>query len=76
MTRTENQILTTFQQMNSKDRQTALCLAVLVVTYPDFWDVMMAATPSGKTAPPWEITERLVAEWMAKGGALCGQETN
>lgn len=34
MTQTETDILTTFQQMNSKDRQTALYLAVLVITYP------------------------------------------
>ena len=72
MTQTETDILTTFQPMNSKDRQTALCLAVLVVTYPDFWDVMMAATPAGEKAQPWEVTERLVSEWMAKEGALCG----
>ncbi len=73
MTQTETQILTTFQQMNSKDRQTALYLAVLVVTYPEFWDVVMEVTPAGEKTPPWEVTERLVAEWMAKEGVLCGQ---
>lgn len=72
MTELETRILTLVQKLNRKDKQTAMNMIQLMIYCPDFSDAMRAATPAGAIAPPWEVTERLVSEWMAKEGVLCG----
>lgn len=73
MTELDSQALAIFRTLSKKDKQTAVNLAMLVVRYPDFSEAIKAATPTGAIAPPWEVTECIVAEWMAKEGALCEQ---
>lgn len=68
MTELETRILTLFQKLDEKDKQTALNMIELIICFPDFSDAMRAATPADAIAPPWEVTEQLVAEWMAKEG--------
>lgn len=72
MTELETQILTLVQKLNSKEKQTAVNMIQLMICCPDFSDAMREATPADAIAPPWEVTEQLVAEWMAKEGALRG----
>lgn len=60
------EILRIFDELPPKGRQTFLNLARLLAHCPGFKKAIREATPDGQAAPPLDVTERLVAEWMGK----------
>ncbi len=68
MTELETRILMLFQKLDRKGQQAAMNMATLMVSCPGFSAALNVATPVGEKTPPWEVTEQLVAEWMAKEG--------
>lgn len=55
-----------FRKLDTERKQIIINAIGLLVRYPEFGEAVRAATPEGEGSPPWEVTKRLVAEWMAK----------